>query len=126
MRNKRSILAAAACALGLAVPLAAANGPTSSKTKTATKATTKAKRSAWPPETLSAKIAMVDPSHKRVVLETSDQVTYVMVVTAKTKIKSGNQALTLNDLSQDKNKTASVNFTPERRGDVATQIRIGG
>jgi hypothetical protein len=69
---------------------------------------------------------MVDPSQKRVIVETPDQVTYSLVINAKTRIKSGNQALTLKDLTQDKNKTVSVRFTPERRGDVAKSIQISG
>jgi hypothetical protein len=119
-----SILAVAACALCSAIPLAAANGPAASKSKNT--ATAKVKRGAWPPETLSAKIAMVDPDRKRVILETPDQVTYDMVVTSKTRIKSGGQVLTLKDLSWDKNKAVSVSFVPERRGDVARSIQITG
>jgi hypothetical protein len=145
MRNvKRSILAITACALCSAIPLAAANQPAAgkdqktTKTEAVNKKTTKAKapkkkmtktaavRSAWPPETLSAKIAAVDPDRKLVVLETPDQVTYDMVVNAKTRITSGNQALPLQSLTQDKNKSVSVRFIPERRGDVASSIQISG
>jgi hypothetical protein len=126
MRNvKHPILAVAACVLCAAIPLAAANGP-AAKTKAKDTPRAALKRSAWPPETLSGRIAAVDPDHNRVVVETADQVSYDMMVTAKTRIKSGNQALTLKDLSQDKNKNASVNFTPERRGDVAKSIELGG
>ena len=151
-RLERCILAVTACALCSAIPLAAASQPAASKdkkttkteavnkqtTKAANKKTTKAKasnkkptkttavRSAWPPETLSAKIATVDPDRKLVVLETPDQVTYDMVVNAKTRITSGNQALSLQSLTQDNNKTVSVRFIPERRGDVANSIQIGG
>lgn len=127
MRNvKRPILAVAAGVLCAAIPLAAANGPAVNKTKAGNTASAAVKRSAWAPETLSAKIAAVDPQHNRVVVETADQVTYDIMVTARTRIKSGNQVLTLNDLSQDKNRNVSVNFTPERRGDVAKSIEIGG
>lgn len=139
MKVKRYLAAAAAFALCAAIPLAAATTPASkSKTatktaaktaaKTATKTTAKAKaeRTAWRPETFSAKIDMVDPAKRLVVLKTPDQVTYDIVVTAATKIESGSQPLTLKDLSQDKNRNVSVNFTPERRGDVARSIQIGG
>jgi hypothetical protein len=121
---ERCILAITGCALCSAIPLAAASKPAASKNAQTTK--TSAVRSAWRQETLSGKIAMVDPSQKRVIVETPDQVTYSLVINAKTRIKSGNQALTLKDLTQDKNKTVSVRFTPERRGDVAKSIQISG
>jgi len=103
-----SILATTACALMLAIPLSAAM------------------RKAWPPEAVSGKITMVEPERKLVVVETSDGVPYDVVVTAKTRIKSGDQAVTLKDLTQDMNKTVTVRLVPERRGDVAQSIRISG
>jgi hypothetical protein len=36
-------------------------------------------RSAWPPETLSGKISMVDPDRKLVVVETPDGIPFDMV-----------------------------------------------
>jgi hypothetical protein len=102
------MLAAAACALA-AIPMAAANLPRG-----------------WPPETLSGKISMVDPGEKLVVVQTPDGVSFDMVVTGTTRIKSGDRTVPLNDLQQDVNKTVSVRFTPERRGDVARSIEIGG
>lgn len=122
MKVKLSILATA-CALVLAIPLTAANGP-ATKTKNMTAAA--ATRTAWPPETLSGKITMVEPGQKLVVVETPDGVSFDMVVTAKTRIRAGDRAITLKDLTQDMNKTVSVQFTPERRGDVASLIRIAG
>jgi hypothetical protein len=113
------------CALLLAIPLTAANKPAAAKMKKSG-TTTVAMRSAWPPETLSGKIAMVDPNRKLAVVKTPDGVTYDMVVTAKTRIESGAQAVALKDLTLDLNKPVSVKFTPERRGDVARSIRIAG
>lgn len=110
----------AACALMLAIPLSAATGPAAKTNKN----TTTAMRSAWPPETLSGKIAKVDPERKQVIVQSPDGTFYDMVVTAKTRIKLGDRALTLKDLTQDMNKGVSVNFTPERRGDVAKSIRM--
>jgi hypothetical protein len=124
MRSPWSILAVTACALGLAIPLAAANGTAANKSKATT--VSKAGKRAWPPETLSAKIAAVHPDENLVVVETPDEVTYDLVVTAKTRIKSGEQTIALKDLSQDKNMTVSVNFVPERGGDVAKSIQVGG
>jgi hypothetical protein len=125
MRVEFLTSAAAVCALLLAIPLTAANKPVAAKMKKSG-TTTVAMRSAWPPETLSGKIAMVDPNRKLAVVETPDGVTYDMVVTAKTRIKSGAQAVALKDLTLDLNKTVSVKFTPERRGDVARSIQITG
>ena len=94
------MLATLACALTMAMPLAA--------------------------ETLSGKITMVDPAHKLVVVEPSDGVPFDMVVTAKTRIKAGDQAIALKDLTREMNRTVSVRFNPERRGDVATSIQVNG
>jgi hypothetical protein len=126
MRVKLSILATTTCALLLAFPLAAANGP-AAKTNTSKHMTkTAVMRSAWAPETLSGKIAMVDPAQNLMVVELPNGVPFDMVVASKTRIKSGNQALTLKEPTQDSNKTVSVRFIPERRGDVAKSIQIGG
>ena len=83
-------------------------------------------RKAWRPETLSGKISVVNADRRLVVVETPDGVPYDMVVTGKTRIKSGDQAVSLKELTQDTNKSVSVKFTPERRGDVARTIEIGG
>ena len=111
MKSKLSILAVAACALWVPFPIRAASNNTAK---------------AWPAETLSGKITMVDPGEKLVVLQTPDGVSYDMVVGAKTRIVSGNQALTLQDLAGDRNQAASVKFTPKGRGDVAQSIQVGG
>jgi hypothetical protein len=62
------MLAIVACALTMATPLAAGSGSAEKTNKDMTK--TAAMRSAWPAETLSGKITMVDPAYKLVVVET--------------------------------------------------------
>ncbi|MGO9257206.1 MAG: hypothetical protein ACLQU1_13010 [Bryobacteraceae bacterium] len=128
MKVDLSFLAGTACALLLAVPLTAANGPAAKTNNNTNKNMTAATaiRSAWPPETLSGKISMVDPDRKMVVVETPDGIPFDMVLTARTRIKSGDRAITLKELTGDMNKAVSVKFTPERRGDVARSIEIGG
>ena len=126
MRVKLLILATTTCALLLAFPLGAANGPAAKTNTNKNMAKTAVMRSAWAPETLSGKITMVDPAQNLMVVETPNGVNFDMIVTSKTRIKSGNQALTLKELTQDSNKTVSVKFTPERRGDVAKSIQISG
>ena len=124
MKAKLTTLATAACALLLAVPAMAANQPAAKTNKQTTKT---AVRSAWRPETLSGTIAMVDPARKLVVVVTTpDGTPFDMVLTSRTRIKSGDQAITLNQLTGDTDKSVSVRFTPERRGDVARSIQIGG
>ncbi|HTW95158.1 MAG TPA: hypothetical protein VMB03_13685 [Bryobacteraceae bacterium] len=107
MRNQLAIVGAAACSLLLAIPMIAAP------------------RTAWPAETLSGTISMIDPALNTVVVQTSGGVPFDMVVTRNTRIESGNQTLTLQDLQQDTNRTVSVRFVPERRGDVARTIQLG-
>jgi len=127
MRFNVSILASAVCALLLAIPATASNMPAAKTSKKVTKKTTRtaAMRNAWRPETLSGQIAIVDPAQKLMVVQTNG-VPFDMVVTPKTRIESGGQNLTLKDLARDKTQTVSVKFVPERRGDVATSIRIAG
>jgi len=119
-----SVIAGVASTLLVAAPALAAAKPSTPAKPAAAKAT--AARSAWRPETISGTIAAVQPDKKLVVVKTSDGTPFDMVVTGKTRIMSGNQALTLKDLSQDRNKTVSVRFVPERGGDVARSIRING
>jgi len=69
---------------------------------------------------------MVDPDHKLVVVKAPDGVFFDMVVTAKTVIKSGDHSIGLQELSRALNKSVSVEFIPERRGDVAKWIHIPG
>lgn len=115
---------ATTCTLALAFPLTAAHGPAAKTNQKAT--TTAARRSARPEETLSGKITMVRPDQKLVVVETANGIPFDMVVTTKTRITSGGQAITLNDLMRNTNKTVSVKFIPESGGDVAKSIQITG
>jgi hypothetical protein len=123
MKSKVSILAGMALAVLLAVPASAATLPAKTNKPVAQPA---AMRSAWPPETLSGKITMVDPAQKLVVVQAPDGVPFDMVITGATRINSDGQAIHFNNLTNDMNKTVSVRFVPERRGDVARSIRIGG
>jgi hypothetical protein len=123
MKTKLSILATTMCAL-LVIPLTAATVPAAKTNKNIEKSASLP--SAWAPETLSGTILTVDPNKNLVVVKTSDGVPFDMDITAKTRIKSGDRTMALKDLTQDVNKQVSVNFVPERRGDVARTIRIGG
>ncbi len=133
MKNAFALtLAGAACALLLVIPVAGASKTpaktTAAKTMPAKKAAVKSAsvRSMWPPETLTGKIAMVDANQNLVVVKGPDGVPFDMVVSRRTRIKSGTQAVNLKNLSQYRNKSASIQFVPERRGDVARSIRVTG
>ena len=120
MRSRFGILAAAVCSLLLAMPMAAASA------SSANKGNKIAMRSAWPAETLSGTITMVDPGLQTVVVQTSGGVPFDMVVTKNTRIESGSRTVSLQDLEQDTNQKVSVRFVPERRGDVARTIQLNG
>lgn len=109
------MLEAVAFSVLLALPLAAA-------TKSST---TKAKQQAWPAENLTGTIESVDPVQHLVIVK-ADGVPYDMVIGQSTRIKSGDQNLKLGDLSSDVNKSVSVRFVPEARGDVARSIQLQG
>lgn len=110
-----------ACALFLAVPLAAAN---TTLTKSAAK-TTEPPRSVWPAENLTGKITMVYPSRHLIVVNHLG-VPFDMIVGRNTRIESGNQTLTLDQLSSTLNKDVAVHFVPERAGDIAVTINLQG
>lgn len=116
-------LATAVVALVLASPSISADKPAAKTNHTAMHAA--AMRSAWAPQTLSGTITIVDPDKKLVVIQTADGVPYDLDVTRATRIKSGDQTISLRDLSQDINQNVSVKLVPERHGDIATSIRIG-
>ena len=125
MKPTCSRLAITACALVLAIPLIAADSP-AKKTNKTVMATPSRHSAVWKPETLSGRITNVDPDQNLIVVQTPDGVPFDMLLTAKTRIKSGDRDLTLKDLTRDVNKTVSVKFTPERRGDVVRSIQING
>jgi len=122
MKSMLWTLAVSTLALLAAFPVAAANQP---KTDTH-KSTTSAVRSAWPPESLSGDISMVQPDQKLLVVQDANGVPFDLRITRNTRILSGNQKLSLDNLTQDQKKSVSVKFIPERRGDIAETIRIGG
>ena len=82
-------------------------------------------RQAWPAETLTGQIVAVDPAMDLVIVK-ADGVPFDLDVRASTRIESGNQKLTLKDLSSDLKKNVSVHFVPERSGDVARSIQLMG
>lgn len=79
----------------------------------------------WPSETLTGTIDMVEAGNKVLVIK-SGKVPFDMIITPKTRITHGSQAVEIKDLSQFQNKSVSVRFTPEARGDIAQSIQING
>ncbi len=118
MKTIRNVLGVVACAWLAAAVAAAGEKPT---------AAGKAIRNAWPPETLSGKIMMVDSARNLLIMNGPDGVPFDMVVTPSTRITLGDQhKLALKDLSQDVQKNVSVQFKPERSGDIARSIQVTG
>ena len=113
---------AAVLTAGAAEASAAANAARATTGKTATTS----EQMSWAPETLSGKISMIDPNRGLLIVQDSDGVPFDMVVTSKTHITSGEHNITLKDLEQYQNKSVSVHYKPERRGDVAESVRISG
>jgi len=112
-RRITEALGAAACALILALPVAAASGPA-------------APRSVWPAETLSGKVMMVDPAQHLLVMKGPSGVPFDMTVTGSTSVRADGQRTTLSNLSSDVNQNVTVRFVPERAGDVARSVRVTG
>jgi len=83
-------------------------------------------RTTWPAESLEGQIAMVDARRNLVVVKSPDGVPFDMLVNGKTRIRSGDQMLSINDLHKHQNRSVSLQFVPERRGDVAQSIRVSG
>lgn len=125
MSNKMRRFGRLACAALLTIPLAGWQKPTSASDNEKT-SSAQAERSAWPPETLTGTIMMVDPAQHILVVQDSDGVPFDMVVTHATQIRSGNQRLKLAGLTSDVNKNVSLTFVPKRRGDIARSIRLNG
>lgn len=86
---------------------------------------TAAMRGAWAPQTLSGTLMIVDPDKRLVVIQTADGVPYDLDITRATRIRSGDQPISLRDLNQDINQNVSVKLVPERRGDIAASIHVG-
>jgi len=108
-----AFVALAVCASGFAASPASVRQHSSAK-------------KAWPAENISGRIVMVDSAGKRLVVEGSDKVPFDIVVTPGTRIRSGAQAIASRDLSQYKDRNATIRFTPERGGEIAQSIQIGG
>jgi hypothetical protein len=85
-----------------------------------------AARTSWAPQTLTGKIEMVDPSQRLVVVQTAGGVPFDLDIGRQTRIENGKGRVSFHDLDRDVNESVTVNFIPERIGDVATQIRLGG
>jgi hypothetical protein len=83
-------------------------------------------RQAWPAETLSGTISMVDPSQHILVVTDHNGVPFDIVVGRSTRIESGHQRLTLSELSPDINQSVTVRYVPERRGDIARTVNLNG
>ena len=81
-------------------------------------------REAWAAQTLSGKIAMVDPQQNLLVVTDSSGTPFDLKVTHATAIRSGSERLTLDQLNGDVNHNVSVRFIPERSGDIASSIQI--
>jgi len=113
------------CAALLAVPLIASPKPMPAAEHGGARSTS-TERNAWPAEMLTGKIMMVDPAQHLLVVQDASGVPFDMVVTHTTRIRSGDQRLNLGDLTSDVNKNVTLRFTPERRGDVADSIHVGG
>jgi len=118
-------LGAALCVCLLTTVAAAANKPAESSQNVKAKAEN-SMRSAWPPETLSGKIIMVDPAEKLVVVKAADGIPFDLRVTPSTRITAAGQKLSFKELSPDVKKDVSVRFIPERAGDVARSIQVTG
>ena len=121
-RYMRIAIGGPALALLLALPMAAAHNPAGDTARN--HATTV--RSAWPPESLSGKITMVKPDEHLLVVQDANGVPFDLTITHNTRIMANGQRVTLDSLTQDQNQSVSIRFIPERRGDVAESIHIGG
>jgi len=107
--------------------LMAMGGPKVDKpTTTASAAKPAVEQSAWPAETLSGKIMMVDSAKNLLVVKGPHGVPFDLSVTPSTRIESAGHSLTLNDLKSDQKKDVSVRFVPERSGDIARTVQVTG
>jgi hypothetical protein len=117
------IFGAAVTALLLIAPVGTA--ATSSGTVQRTRATAaKAVRSAWPPETLQGKVVMVDPAQHLMVVQSPDGVPFDMKLTGATALHSGGERLKAANIDTAMNKDVTVQYRPERAGDIATSVQI--
>lgn len=126
MRKKTLLaLGSLTCAALLSLPAVARENPAPGSHQTTTQST-KATRNAWPPETIKGTVMMVNPAERLVVVKDSSGIPFDMIVNHSTRIESGNQKLNLDQLKADVHKNVSVNFVPERAGDMARLIQVNG
>jgi len=124
MKRKISTTLSAFCC---ALLLGAAPGIASSKSENkADKAPARADHQMWSPVTLSGTISMVDPAERLVVVRDSTGVPFDVVVTHATRIRSGDQKLTLSELASKTDKAVSITIVPEKRGDMGKMIEVTG
>jgi len=124
MRNPSiCVFAALSCLACLTMPMTAADepSPTTSRAKQVNGA-----RHQWPAETMTGKITQVEPDHHLLIVESSDKVPFDLIITAKTRITAPARAVSMGDLVKDQGRTVTIQFIPERRGDVAVSIHISG
>jgi hypothetical protein len=95
------------------------------KTKSADASQTKERAAnTWPAETLKGTIEMVDPDMKLVVVKDASGVPFDFRVNHFTRIGTRRVSSGLGELKPDVNRMVSVQFVPERRGDVARSIEL--
>jgi hypothetical protein len=85
-----------------------------------------AMKTVWRAEILTGKIVRVEPRERILVVHDSNGIPFDLQVTRQTRIVTGNRVLTFKDLEQDQQRSVSIKYVPERRGDVARVVRIGG
>lgn len=117
---RKSILTALMAVAMVSIPATCATATAAKASKTAQQTD----HQMWPAENLSGTISMVDPALRLVVVQDSNGVPYDIVVDRHTHIKSANGMLTLNDLKSDLNRSVTLKFVPESRGDVAEAINV--
>lgn len=120
-----NLLGGIACAALCALPLPASDQPAQTTRHAATKSDQGIPR-AWPAETLTGTITMVEPERHLVVIRDASGTPFDIVAMDATRITSGSQRLTLGDLSSDLDKNVTLRFVPERRGDIARSIQLHG
>lgn len=80
--------------------------------------------SQWPLETVKGTIEMVDPDMSLIVVKDASGVPFDFTISRSTRIGTQKVSSGLEELKSDVNRTVSVRFAPERRGDVARSIEL--
>ena len=101
-----------------------AEAKTTASTKQTEKAQKEAIHSPWPAESLSGRIAMVDPQKRLLVVKDSSGVPFDFIVGRSTRIDSGKGRMKLPELASLQNDSVSIRYVPERKGDVAESIKL--